>query len=74
MRESLVRELNWDLCRHCNSVYFFRNIAFSTPENQPEKYDIVGDYIVHPPEKLAEIDAKIDRIIADTKLTNPPNK
>ena len=24
MRESLVRELNWDLCRHCNSIYFFQ--------------------------------------------------
>lgn len=54
--------------------YLRRNVDFSTPENQPERYDIYDDYLVHSPEKAAQLDDEINIIILQTKLTNPANR
>ncbi len=57
-----------------SGLFSCRDVVFSTPENRPEKFDIVGDYLVHPPEKEAEFNLRIDAIIAETKLTSTPNR
>ncbi len=57
-----------------STYHLSRNIEFSTEENIPEKFDIIGDYIIHAPEKAAELDVKVDQIIKEAKLTSPPHR
>ena len=63
---TLIDEVYWLLC--C------RDVQFETEENKPSVYDIVGDYIIHPPEKVEYYDGVVDNIIAETKLFSAPQR
>lgn len=52
----------------------YPKIEYRGPGKKPEKYDIKNFYYVHSPEKKAEFQQRIQKLILDTKLDLPARK
>ena len=49
-------------------------LAFADPHVESTEHEIVGNYIIHSPEKAAEMDKIIDGLIQNTNLMSFINR